>query len=99
EKEQCVVARRDTREKLPTPLAGLEGAVKALLERIQVDLLERARAFVAANTTQVSSYDEFKTVMGGKRGFLVAGWCRDAACEAKIKEETKATVRVIPLDG
>ena len=62
-------------------------------------LLDRARRFVTDNTTRVSTYDEFKRVMTEKRGFLVAGWCRSADCEAKIKEETKATVRVIPIEG
>jgi prolyl-tRNA synthetase len=60
-------------------------------------LLTRAQGLLKANTTRASSYDEFKRVMSEKRGFIVAGWCRDAACEAKIKEETKATIRVIPM--
>jgi prolyl-tRNA synthetase len=63
---------------------------------MQRDLLERARRFLAENTTPVDSYDAFKQVMATKRGFLVAGWCGDAACEAKVKEETRATIRVIP---
>jgi prolyl-tRNA synthetase len=98
EKDQCVLVRRDTREKAFVPLAGLAARVRELLEVLQRDLLERARRFVADNTTSVSSYELFKEVMAGKRGFLVAGWCRDAACEARIKEETKATVRVMPLE-
>ena len=57
------------------------------------------RQFQAENTTRVSSYDEFKEVMKTKRGFILAGWNGDRAVEAKIKEETKATVRVIPMDG
>jgi prolyl-tRNA synthetase len=97
EKSQCVLARRDTREKTPVPLHGLGDHVKALLERIQADMLERARGFLRDNTTRVSSYDEFKSVMADKRGFLVAGWCRAADCEAAIKQETKATIRVMPL--
>ena len=99
EKDQCVLVRRDTREKAFVPLAGLSARVREILDRQQVDLLERARAFVAENTRRVSSYVEFKQVMAESRGFLVAGWCRDAQCEARIKEETKATVRVIPLEG
>ena len=58
-----------------------------------------ARRFVADNTTRVRTYDEFKAVMADKRGFLVAGWCRNAECEARIKEETRATVRVMPIEG
>ncbi|HEX6736866.1 MAG TPA: proline--tRNA ligase [Vicinamibacteria bacterium] len=97
EKDQCVLVRRDTREKSFVPLAGLAGAVRESLDALQRDLLERARKFVADNTTRVESYDAFKEIMAGKRGFLVAGWCGDAACEAKIKEETRATIRVIPF--
>jgi prolyl-tRNA synthetase len=99
EKDQCVLVRRDTREKGFVPLAGTPARVRELLDTIQKDLLERARKFVADNTTRVSSWDEFRQIMGGRRGFIIAGWCGDAECEAKIKQETKATVRVIPLEG
>jgi prolyl-tRNA synthetase len=99
EKEQAVLVRRDTREKAFLPLEGLGAAVKDRLEALQADLLARARRFVAGNTTRVSGYDEFKQVMAERRGFLVAGWCGDAACEAAIKQETKATIRVIPIEG
>jgi prolyl-tRNA synthetase len=99
EKDQCVLVRRDTREKTPVPLAGIGAAARELLDRLQSDLLERARRFVAENTTRVKTYDEFKEVMAAKRGFIVAGWNGDAAVEAKIKEETKATIRVTPLGG
>jgi prolyl-tRNA synthetase len=99
EKDQCVLVRRDSREKTPVPLAGVAAAARDLLDRLQSDLLERARRFVADNTTRVKTYDEFKEVMAAKRGFIVAGWNGDAAVEAKIKEETKATIRVTPLDG
>ena len=98
EKDQCVLVRRDTREKAFVPLAGLAASVRERLERMQRDLLERARRFVSDNTTHVTSYESFKQVMADKRGFLVAGWCRNAECEARIKEETKATVRCMPLD-
>jgi prolyl-tRNA synthetase len=97
EKAQCVLVRRDTREKLFVPLEGLGGRVSSLLEAMQGELLERARRFVADSTTRVSSYDEFKQVMAEKRGFILAGWNGDAAVEAQIKAETKATIRVIPM--
>jgi prolyl-tRNA synthetase len=97
EKAQCVLVRRDTREKIFQPLEGLGGRVSSLLETVQGELLERARRFVADNTTRVSSYDEFKQVMADKRGFILAGWNGDAAVEAQIKAETKATIRVIPM--
>jgi len=99
EKDQCVLVRRDTREKAFVPLAGAAARIRELLDQIQEDLLARARKFVADNTTRVSSWDEFRQIMAGRRGFIIAGWCGDAECEAKIKQETKATVRVIPLEG
>jgi prolyl-tRNA synthetase len=98
EKAQCVLVRRDSREKAFVPLAGLASHLAGLLETIQGDLLERARRFVADNTTRVATYDEFKAAMAGKRGFLLAGWNGDPAIEARIKEETKATIRVMPLE-
>ena len=97
EKQQCVLVRRDNRTKEFVPLAGAAARLGEMLEAMQKDLLEKARDFVAANTTRVKSYDEFKQVMAEKRGFIVAGWNGDAAVEAKIKEETRATIRVMPL--
>ncbi len=96
EKDSCVLVRRDTREKGFVPLAGLAEAVRERLEAMQAGLLEAARKRVASMTTRVASYDEFKQVMASKRGFVVAGWNGDPAVEARIKEETKATIRVIP---
>jgi prolyl-tRNA synthetase len=98
EKDQCVVVRRDTREKAFVPLAGLAAAVPPLLDALQGALLERARRFLAESTTRVKTYEEFKEVMATKRGFILAGWNGDPAVEAKIKEETKATVRVMAID-
>jgi prolyl-tRNA synthetase len=99
EKDQCVLVRRDSREKTFTPLAGLAGAVREALAAVQAALLAGARRRLEEGTTRVAGYDQFKEVMEDKRGFLVAGWCGDAACEARIKEETRATIRVVPLEG
>ena len=99
EKDQCVIVRRDNREKLFVPMGELPTRTRRLLDELQDGLLARARKFLADNTTRVTSYDEFKEVMAGRRGFILAGWCRDPGCEAKIKEETKATVRVVPVEG
>jgi prolyl-tRNA synthetase len=98
EKDQCVLVRRDTREKAFVPLAGIGAAAPDVLTQIQANLLARARQFVADNTTRVSTYDEFKEVMSTKRGLILAGWNGDPAVEARIKEETKATVRVMAID-
>jgi prolyl-tRNA synthetase len=99
EKDQCVLVRRDNRTKEFVPLAGVAERLAELLGLIQADLLERARRFVAENTTRASTYDELKEVMREKRGFIVAGWNGDAAVEARIKEETKATIRVMAVDA
>lgn len=99
EKDQCVLVRRDNREKTFVPLAGLPAVVLERLDSLQRDLLERARRFVADHTTRVRSYEELKQGMAERRGFLLAGWCTRAECEAAIKDETKATIRCIPLDG
>jgi len=98
EKDQVVLVRRDTREKSFVPLAGLAAAVPPLLDILQAALLDRARRFLAENTTRVKTYEEFKEVMATKRGFILAGWNGDPAVEAKIKDETKATVRVMAID-
>jgi len=97
EKSQVLLARRDTREKLPTPIDGLATTIVSLLETIQNNLFERAVKFREEHTQRVSSYDEFKSVMEGRPGFVIAGWCGSAECEAEIKAETQATLRNIPL--
>jgi prolyl-tRNA synthetase len=68
-----------------------------MLETIQRDMLDRARAAMDANTRVAQSYGEFKQIMETQRGFILAGWCGDPACEQAIKNETGATVRCIPL--
>jgi prolyl-tRNA synthetase len=99
EKQQVMLVRRDTREKLPTASAGLAGAVVDLLAEIQQALYRRALQFREQHTTRVTSYEEFKSVMEGRPGFVIAGWCGSADCEAQIKAETQATLRNIPFAG
>ena len=99
EKSQVLLARRDTREKLPTPMDGLATTITSLLETIQDGLFQRALKFREEHTQRVSSYDEFKSVMEGRPGFVIAGWCGSAECEAEIKTETQATLRNIPLNS
>ena len=97
EKSSVMVARRDTREKQPMPMDGLADAIVGRLDEMQRSLLERARTFRDEHTTRVSTYDEFKSVMEGRPGFVIAGWCGSSACEARIKAETQATLRNIPF--
>ena len=80
-------------------MAGLADALTAKLDEIQAALLQRARTFRDEHTTRVASYDEFKSVMEGRPGFVIAGWCGSEECEAQIKAETQATLRNIPFGG
>jgi prolyl-tRNA synthetase len=97
EKAQVVMARRDTREKAPVPAASLAGTVVERLEEIQRALFERALRFREEHTTRARTYDEFKSAMEGRPGFVIAGWCGSAECEAQIKADTQATLRNIPF--
>ena len=97
EKSQVLLARRDTREKIAAPMDTLATTVAGLLEDIQRTLFERALKFREERTQRVDSYDEFKTVMEGRPGFVIAPWCGSAECEAQIKAETQATIRNMPL--
>ncbi len=94
---QVTLARRDTFEKLGVKDEEAAGVVKRLLEDIQKNLYERAKRFLEENITTVKSYEEFKNVLAGKGGFIRACWCSSRECEEKIKEETGATVRLIPF--
>jgi prolyl-tRNA synthetase len=98
-KGSVVLARRDRpgkEGKSFVPQAGLSGAVKTMLSEIQQALFDRALAFRKSNTAEPKDYGEFKTAV--ERGFALAHWCGSEDCEGKIKEETKATMRCIPLE-
>jgi len=98
EKGQVMLARRDTREKQAASREGLAARIGDLLADIQRTLFERAVAFRADHTTETDSYEEFKQVLEGRPGFVVAPWCGSAECEAAIKAETQATIRNLPLE-
>ena len=78
-------------------MEGLAERVTDLLDDIQASLFRRAVEFREQHTTRVSSYDEFKTAMEGRPGFVIAAWCGSEECEAQIKAETQATLRNIPF--
>jgi prolyl-tRNA synthetase len=99
EKSQVMLARRDTREKMPTAMEGLAERVVGLLAEIQQALYDRALAFRETHTQRVNSYDEMKAVLDGRPGFVIAGWCGGGECEAQIKAETQATLRNIPFES
>ena len=97
EKGQVMLVRRDTLEKLPVPEKETEARVTSLLEDIQASLFHRALAFRKEHTHRVDDYAAFKSLMDGDGGFVESGWCGQASCELRIKDETKATIRVLPL--
>jgi prolyl-tRNA synthetase len=77
----------------------LPSKVKKVLDAIQKNLFLKSRQYLKENTTEVFEYNHFKDIMKTKKGFLKAFWCENPKCEAKIKEETKATNRSLPLDA
>src|ERR1043165_5635959 len=80
EKSAVMVARRDTREKQSLPMDGLVDRIKGLLDEVQRGLLERATAFRAEHTQRASTYEEFKQILEGRPGFVIAPWCGSADC-------------------
>jgi prolyl-tRNA synthetase len=98
EADQCVIVRRDTREKTVTPLSQVKETVGKLLETMQKEMLERARKHRDEHTYVATNYEEFKQTISEKPGFVKAMWCGDEACENKIKEETTATSRCMPFE-
>ena len=98
-KQSAVLARRDRpgREgKVSAPLADLPATIQRLLAEIQQAMHDKALAFRNANTHEAKTYDELKKAV--ETGFALSHWCGSADCEAKIKEETRATMRCIPLE-
>lgn len=78
-------------------LEDLAEIIENTLKQIQNNLFENSKKFTHQNTRQAENYPEFKEIMNTTRGFIEAFWCEDKSCEAKIKEETKATTRCLPL--
>jgi prolyl-tRNA synthetase len=97
--DQVMIVRRDTNEKFAAPQAGLSETVKKTLAALQTNLFERAKKFREESTFEAGTWEEFTGILSGSGGFVRASWCGAAACEARIKTETKATIRCIPEDG
>ena len=97
-KEQKVVlARRDEKGKLFIPKDDVFDNVQRLLDNIQLKLITQARDFRDKNTHNIKDYDDFKSIIS-KGGFVRCGWDGNSETEAKIKQDTKATIRCIPFD-
>ena len=97
ENGSCVLVRRDTREKITVAIADVAAKSAELLETIQHDMFERAKAFRDEHTYEAFDYETFKKTIEEKPGFVKGYWCEDRACEDRIKEDTRATSRCIPM--
>jgi prolyl-tRNA synthetase len=98
EKNKVTGVRRDTGEKVRINDQELVERVHSLLEDVQENLFKKAKQFLDEHTTSVSDYEQFKRIISADGGFVKACWCSDSSCEQKIKEETGATIRVLPFE-
>jgi len=97
QKKQVVAARRDTFERFEVKEEELVGKIIEMLEDVQNNLLNRAKKHLEDHITTVRTYSEFKRALRKRRGFIKACWCSNQKCEERIKEETGATIRVVPF--
>jgi prolyl-tRNA synthetase len=96
--KSATVARRDTGEKTSYGFDAIEGTLDDLLASVQRGLFEDAVAFRAANSHRASTYDELRAALTDQGGFVTGPWCEGEDCEAKVKADTKATIRFVPLE-
>lgn len=90
--------RRDTGEKSAVPVTALPTLIPELLEQVQQSLYHSAATFLQEHTFSPGNYGEMTDLLASPSGFVNGGWCGDAACEAKVKDDTRATIRLLPLD-
>jgi len=95
---QVTLARRDNGNKAPVSEGAAAERVVAVLDEIQNLLYEEATTFRDEHTFEPKDYEEFKRLIEEPGGFLTAGWCGERGCEDRVKAETKATIRYLPLD-
>jgi prolyl-tRNA synthetase len=95
---QATVARRDTKEKAPVPLPSVGEHIRDLMDEIQANLRGEAEAFTEEHTIRPADYAEMRAFLEASGGFAVGNWCGRPECEAQVKQETKATIRYLPVD-
>jgi prolyl-tRNA synthetase len=95
---QATVARRDTLEKVSYGLEGVADQLRALMGEIQSGLRAEAERFTDEHTIRPSDYEEMRSFLEASGGFAIAPWCASPECEARVKDEAKATIRYVPLD-
>ncbi len=95
---QCVLVKRYNREKTVISLDDLTDSIPVILEEIHQAMYENALKNVQENTRITHSYEEFKKIISEKQGYVKMMWCGNQACEEKVKEDTAATARCMPLE-
>jgi prolyl-tRNA synthetase len=95
-KGQVVLVRRDDRSKQFVARAALADTLRQTLDTMQADLFQRALDRRTERTQRVEDYPAFTEYMAADRGFATAHWCGSPACETRVKDETKATIRTVP---
>jgi len=98
EKDQAVLVRRDTGEKEFVDRKELPDRLEAVMGEIQDNMLRQATEFRDANIRRAESYEEFEEIIARERGFVVAPWDGTEETEQKIKDDTKATIRLLPFE-
>jgi prolyl-tRNA synthetase len=96
--QQVVLVRRDTRKKMIISADQIVAQVGDQLDCMQREMLERAREYRQKYTFEIEDYEAFKQQIESPGGFFNALWCGSSECETRVKEETKATIRLIPFD-
>lgn len=95
---QCIIVRRDTREKVTVSLNEAADKLKEVLDKEQEDMYNKAYKHLHSSLYEADDYETFKDIIANKPGFVKAMWCGDEACELKIKEDTTATSRCMPFE-
>jgi prolyl-tRNA synthetase len=96
-RHEVSIVRRDTSERSTIPETALVAETKRLLDLVQSSLFEKATRALKEAIHEARTYDEFKRIIENQGGFVRACWCSDSACEDQVKDETGATIRVVPL--
>ncbi|MBI4181872.1 MAG: proline--tRNA ligase [Candidatus Aenigmarchaeota archaeon] len=97
EQQQAILVRRDSMQKQPVKWDALGTVVPALLEDIQAALFRKATSFLEANTRPAATLKELGRLAEKEKGFILAGWCGNKACEEQVKDQTGTDIRVIPF--
>jgi prolyl-tRNA synthetase len=96
--QQAVLVRRDTREKRVIPIGAVAAEVEEVLEDIQRSLFNEANRRLTEHTVAVTTLDDLHERASSNAGFSLAGWCESAECEARVKAESRATIRCLPFE-